>query len=335
MWPKGLVCHDSHEHSLSAFSPWVPGCSPTWRKRAEAGVETRPGQVTSNLKLPTLRKRVQLLPSMTPALDTTSHELYQLPDNRTLAYAVYGAPTGDPVVVHHGTPGSRLFGALLAEAAAERDLQLIVPDRPGYGESSPPPADWGWADWQADLTALLTGLSIDQAGIMGFSGGGPFALAAGQCDWATEVALISSVIPPAETPLTKVAKVPGALRLLFRVSGWLATLRGPESVVAQYTDRAVSERITENVAADFHEALRQGASAVARENRAFGSERIDPETLSVPVRAWHGSDDTNTPLGPVRTFVEAAGGDLQTAQSDHLGTLLDDTKEVFEWLKSE
>lgn len=269
---------------------------------------------------------------MTDRNTALSTETCRLPDGRTLAYSVSGPPDGGPVVAHHGTPGSRLFAAPLSAAAVAEGIRLIVPDRPGYGRSSPPPDGWTWEHWQDDLTTLLRAESVDRAAVMGFSGGGPFALAAARSEWADRLGLVSSVVPPADIGLVTLSRVPFAIRALFRLSSAIASVTGPEAVVTQYTDRSVSEAVAQAIADDFHEALRQGASAVARENRSFGGDAIERNGLSIPVRAWHGTRDGNAPLSPVRQFIDGIDGTMATSDSDHFGTLLDRQNDVFRWL---
>lgn len=254
-----------------------------------------------------------------------------LPDGRSLAYAIAGDPAGTPVVAHHGTPGSRLFAGLLADAAREAGVRLLVPDRPGYGYSTPPPEGWGWTDWPADFEALLNAESIDRAGVLGFSGGGPFTIAAAASDRAVRVGLVSALTPPAEGELATLARVPLALRALFRLSGGLARLVGPEIIVEQYTDRDVSEAVAEQVAVDFREALRQGARASARESRWAARRTLDSAGLDAPIRAWHGIEDTNTALAPLCALVMDVGGEVRTDDGDHLGTLLNRRWEALEW----
>lgn len=255
-----------------------------------------------------------------------------LSDGRTIAYTTSGDADGFPVVVHHGTPGSRLFAAILSEFASAEGVRLVVPDRPGYGRSSPPPRGWTWKDWRDDLTELAAAESIDRAGIVGFSGGGPFALAAASSDWASGLGLVSSVVPPAQNGLVRLSKIPFALRVLFRVSNAFASLTGPDVVVGQYTDRTVSEPVANAVADDFHEALRLGSKAVSRETKLFANSPPELERVDVPVRAWHGTRDENTPLAPVRRVVQDIDGTLVTSDTDHLGTLLDCGPDVFRWL---
>jgi pimeloyl-ACP methyl ester carboxylesterase len=255
-----------------------------------------------------------------------------LPDGRTLAYAVAGDSDGTPVLVHHGTPGSRLFAALLADAASAVGVRLVVPDRPGYGRSSRPPAGWTWADWRTDCERLLAAESVDHAASLGFSGGGPFALATATSDRTTRLGLVSAVVPPIDGWLATLARFPLAFRLLFGVSDAVARLGGPALVVGQYTDRDVADPVADAVAADFHEALRQGARAPARENRLFAADATEPTVPSVPIHAWHGTRDANTPVDPVRRFVRHAGGRVATPDTDHLGTLLDCRRDALAWL---
>jgi pimeloyl-ACP methyl ester carboxylesterase len=261
-----------------------------------------------------------------------STETCTLSDGRTLAYAVAGDEGGTPVVAHHGTPGSRLFASLLADAATEAGVRLLVPDRPGYGRSSSPPDDRSWRDWRSDFAALLDAESVERAGVVGFSGGGPFALAAGANERVRRVGLVSAVVPPADVALVRLSRVPLAVRVLFRLSSAYASVTGSDAVVGQYTDRAVSAADSRAVADDFHEALRQGAAAIARENRWFGSEWPGIGRQSATVRAWHGTGDENAPPSAVREFATDGDATLVTSESDHLGTLLDRRSEVLRWV---
>lgn len=183
------------------------------------------------------------------------------------------------------------------------------------------------------MTELLQGESIEKASVLGFSGGGPFALAAGRAEWVNRIALVSSVIPPSRNALAKLSKIPHTLRLLFRFSDKLATVRGAESVVRQYTDQTVSETVAQQIAEDFHEALRQNAKAVARENRSFTDGGFPQQQMTPTIRAWHGAEDTNTPIESVDKFIERNDGELIMAKSDHLGTLLECKQAVLHWLR--
>jgi pimeloyl-ACP methyl ester carboxylesterase len=68
-----------------------------------------------------------------------------------------------PVLVHHGTPSSRLITSHgpYERDAAERGLRLIGYDRPGYGESSPQPGRTV-ADTAADVRAICAELGMER-----------------------------------------------------------------------------------------------------------------------------------------------------------------------------
>jgi pimeloyl-ACP methyl ester carboxylesterase len=100
----------------------------------------------------------------------------QTPDGRTLAVEDTGDPAGRPILVHMGTPNSRLlYGPPVADAVS-RGLRLICYDRPGYGGSSPHPGR-KVADCAADVRAICAALGIDRLAMWGISGGGPHVLA--------------------------------------------------------------------------------------------------------------------------------------------------------------
>jgi pimeloyl-ACP methyl ester carboxylesterase len=99
-----------------------------------------------------------------------------LRDGRVLSYAVYGSRTGLPVIGFHGMPGSRIMMQVLEPAARSAGIRLIAPERPGYGRSSPQPRA-GLIEYQQDVRQLVEALDCDRFGVLGVSGGGPYALA--------------------------------------------------------------------------------------------------------------------------------------------------------------
>lgn len=102
-----------------------------------------------------------------------------LPDGRRLGFAEFGPPTGRGIVWLHGTPGARRQVPSEARVMAERDgLRIIGIDRPGIGSSTPHLYDdiTGFTD---DLAVVADRLGLDQFAVIGLSGGGPYALAAG------------------------------------------------------------------------------------------------------------------------------------------------------------
>jgi pimeloyl-ACP methyl ester carboxylesterase len=98
------------------------------------------------------------------------------PDGRTLAVQEGGDPDGKPVLVHAGTPNSRLlYGPHVADAAV-RGIRLIGYDRPGYGESDHQPGRTV-ASCAEDVRTICAALGISRLVTWGVSGGGPHVLA--------------------------------------------------------------------------------------------------------------------------------------------------------------
>src|SRR5690606_14168411 len=102
-----------------------------------------------------------------------------LRDGRTLGYAEYGVADGKPVLVFHGSPGTRLQVRAAHRPALARGIRIIAPDRPGLGLSSRLPGR-RIADWPDDVCELVDALGIDRCPVIGVSGGGPYAAA---CAW--------------------------------------------------------------------------------------------------------------------------------------------------------
>ncbi|MCL2134010.1 MAG: alpha/beta hydrolase [Candidatus Bathyarchaeota archaeon] len=103
-----------------------------------------------------------------------SHQITTLPDGRKLGYATIGK--GTPVMYFHGTASSRLEIHLLKQLTTKGKLQLITFDRPGYGLSTYKPRK-NLQDINSDLNFLADHLNIKQFNVLGWSGGGAFALA--------------------------------------------------------------------------------------------------------------------------------------------------------------
>jgi pimeloyl-ACP methyl ester carboxylesterase len=100
----------------------------------------------------------------------------ETPDGRVLAAVEGGDPNGAPVIVHHGTPMSRLLYEPHVADAKAHGLRLIGYDRPGYGDSTPQPGR-AVADAARDVATIADALGIERFATWGISGGGPYALA--------------------------------------------------------------------------------------------------------------------------------------------------------------
>lgn len=87
-----------------------------------------------------------------------------------------GNPAGVPVVYFHGTPGSRLDVSFGEDVAKDMGVRVVSFDRPGYGRSDAGP--YSLSRIAADVGVIADRLGVGRFAALGWSGGGPFALAA-------------------------------------------------------------------------------------------------------------------------------------------------------------
>jgi pimeloyl-ACP methyl ester carboxylesterase len=261
---------------------------------------------------------------------------------RTVAYAEYGDPGGRPVLFLHGTPGSRRLGELFDEVARREGVRVLAPDRPGYGDSDPWP-ERTLSDAGSFLAPVLEDAGVSRAGVVGFSGGGPQALAfaAERPDLVAGVDLVAGATPPDlqdEPPRTQrllgmlARRTPTLLSGLLRGQAWTARRGSPSVVVSQYTTEAGREELSaseaELVKEDFLAALGNSRSSTVTESRLLDAEwDVDPE---VPVRVWHGKRDGNVPVESARRLADRLGAETTVFETDHLTTLLRSRSDVLE-----
>ena len=107
-----------------------------------------------------------------------------------------GAPEGRPVLVHNGTPNSRLLYEPTVRLAENQGIRIIGYDRPGYGGSERDPGRTV-AGCAADVRAIATALGIERLAVWGISGGGPHAIACAALlpDLVPAVAVLASIAP--------------------------------------------------------------------------------------------------------------------------------------------
>jgi pimeloyl-ACP methyl ester carboxylesterase len=258
-------------------------------------------------------------------------------EGRVVGYAEYGDPGGEPMVVFHGTPGSSLLGGLLDAVASDRGVRLLVLSRPGYGPSTHWPGRT-LADTGAFVAPVLADAGVDRARFVGFSGGGPHALAVGAThpELVDGVDLVASAAPPSlvENPPATTRLLGALARRTPRLLGgllWAQTAvvnrRPPDAVLAQYTadPGAVPDAVGQVVKAEFLEAVGRQRSGVVLESRLL-DESWDVSLAAVEPRVelWHGRRDENVPLAATKRLHDRLpDSDLTVFEdSDHLHTLL-------------
>ena len=115
---------------------------------------------------------------MTTAPTTTPIDDHALRrgDGRRVAWSEWGTSDGSPVLLLHRNPGSRLFDPD-PEATKAAGVRLITLDRPGYGGTDPV-ADPTPAAVASDLAEVIDEAHLDLPALVGWSGGGMFAIEA-------------------------------------------------------------------------------------------------------------------------------------------------------------
>ncbi len=235
-------------------------------------------------------------------------------EGRRLSFAEFGTPRGAAIFWLHGTPGGRRQIPVEARLyAEENDVRIIGVDRPGIGTSTPHLYE-NVLDFAGDLAVLADNLGIDTMRVIGLSGGGPYALAAGAAlaDRVHGVGVLGGVAPtqgpdairgglvevaPYLAPLIGATRIPlsyalaAAIRLVKPLAGvgidaYAAVQpRGDKELLARPEFRAM-----------FLDDLIHGArfqvgaplADILLFTKHWGFEAAD---VHVPVRWWHGNAD--------------------------------------------
>lgn len=103
------------------------------------------------------------------------------PDGRALEVATLGDPSGHTVFFHHGTPGSAVMLSMFADVVERSGLFFVTMSRPGYGRSTRQEGR-RVVSVVEDVRCVLETLGRHQYVSVGWSGGGPHALACGAMD---------------------------------------------------------------------------------------------------------------------------------------------------------
>jgi pimeloyl-ACP methyl ester carboxylesterase len=211
-----------------------------------------------------------------------------------LEFAEYGDPGGLPVVLQPGTPATARGGELLDKAAGSHGVRLVAVTRPGYGACPATPP--GLASVADQVRLLADELGLERFGVLGLSGGGPYALAqaAATPDRLTRVVVAAGVAPG--EPVQDVAElVSEASQLAARFAGLDA-----EAFVAQLppAERFFREH-PEYVAAFIADVRRAVArpDGYVRDNLSWaGDWDVSPADLVVPVDLVYGDADGMVPI---------------------------------------
>lgn len=232
----------------------------------------------------------------------TRHDL-RIPDGRTLQVTDAGGDA--PVVVWHA--GSPQTGALIAPvlAAAETaGVRLVTWARPGYGASTRRPGR-SVADAAADAGLVADALGLTRFAAVGYSGGGPHAIAGAALlpDRVTAVATLAGIAPdPGSDDWFAGMASPTALRAARAGLDARATLPDefdPASFVE--ADWAALDGPWAALGEDAQAGGREGPFGLIDDDVAFAQPwGIDLGDVRVPALLVQGGDDRVVPPAHVR-----------------------------------
>jgi pimeloyl-ACP methyl ester carboxylesterase len=277
----------------------------------------------------------------------------RLADGRVLEYLAEGPADGTPLVFHHGTPFAAILFEPMVAAAARHGLRMVVHSRPGYAGST---AQVGRtvAAVAEDVGALLAELGAERFVTVGWSGGGPHALACaallpGRC---VAAATVAGVAPYAADGLAWLdgmgaenieefgAATAGVEPLTAYLSAQvdaLAEVRGDQiaaalgDLVSEVDRRALSDEFAEYSAAAFRKAVSAGIAGWRDDDLAFVRDwGFDLAAVQTPLTVWQGAEDRMVPFAHGRWLASRLpGASVQLLPTEgHLSLMLDRFEDI-------
>jgi pimeloyl-ACP methyl ester carboxylesterase len=240
-------------------------------------------------------------------------------DGRVLEYLVSGPPDGRTLLFQPGTPNSAALFRAIVQPAAELGLRTVSYSRPGYGQSSPRPGR-SVADAVPDVETVLDAVGAEQFVTLGWSGGGPHALATGALlsDRCQAVAVLAGVAPYPAAGIDwfagmgedNLAEFGAALAgpdqlsaLLESFAAELANVTGTAVTEAMAgllspVDRAaLTGEFADEMAAAMRRAVVSGIAGWRDDDLAFVRDwGFDLGKFRVPVDIWQGRQDRMVPF---------------------------------------
>jgi pimeloyl-ACP methyl ester carboxylesterase len=248
-------------------------------------------------------------------------DVFQIPgpDGRSVEVLTGGDPDGLPLLFHNGSPSSVAPFATFDAQVAGAGLRLVTFSRPGYGASTPRPAPGRYVDDVVESVAVLDHLGIGEFVTLGWSGGGPRALACAAVlpDRCLAAASLAGVAPYAAEGLDWFAGmaeenhaeyhaaeagpevyepyvVEHLLPMLHATPEQMADALG--GLVTPVDKAVVTDEFAEWMSRTFNHAAAQGAVGVRDDGlaavRPWGFELAD---IRVPTAIWQGRQDAMVP----------------------------------------
>jgi pimeloyl-ACP methyl ester carboxylesterase len=263
---------------------------------------------------------------MMSASSGVRRQLVALPDGRDLDAVVGGARSDTALLMILGRPtGAVPYGPAVA-IASERAMGYLSFARPGHARSTRAPGR-AVADVAQDIADLADALGFRRLFVVGWSGGGPYALAAAARlpERVESAAVIASLAPHREDGVD-LREWLGRDRFHMQWTGeglvedmeaWASELgRSGAEVRRQMADWAseadlevLEGDIADHIAAQYEDAFSTGIWGAHDESRSLVRDwGIDLEAISRPVAVWHGTEDNLVPVEHGRWLADHVAG---------------------------
>lgn len=225
-----------------------------------------------------------------------------------IAWNEYGAADGKPVFYFNGVLGSRLEAQPTDKIARDLGLRLITTDRPGYGDSEPQ-NDFRLLDWPDVISQLADRLNLTRFSILGFSGGGAYALACAHAipERIQHITIVGSTAPYASEAMQNhlcadfkplyelsVADEQAALQQVSQLASSPEALMDIVQAPLHSCDKALFKQhdIQQPYLDNMALAINTGVNGIVNDLRNVALPwQFEPEDIQLPVNLWHGRND--------------------------------------------
>ena len=237
----------------------------------------------------------------------------QLQDGRRLGFVEFGDPSGAPVFLFHDLWGNRSQRHPDDSILLRLGIRLVGVDRPGYGMSTRKPGR-GIMDVVDDVMLLSKALKLERFSVLGYSAGGPYALAcAYRFPQIVERCAVVAPLPPLDHAQGFQALHPFYGRLFQLASGnevffrllmkgffWFDSQRPPDQYIRELggvlslaDQQVLSNLDLFNSRREMWEDVRRGGSDILADEvitliRSWGYHL---QSIRVPVDVWWGDAD--------------------------------------------
>jgi pimeloyl-ACP methyl ester carboxylesterase len=220
--------------------------------------------------------------------------------DRELAYEFYG--TGKPLVLIHAFPFDGRMWSGTAQALVGH-CRVIVPDMPGFGESTLGSGDRSIAGMADDVAVILDNLGIERVTVGGLSMGGYVALAfAARYPARLERLILADTRAAADSDVVRAGRA-DALALVAK--------QGVEALV----ERQVAALLSPAASEDLREQVRnlgkqtpKGVSAGLRALRDRPDRQAELTSIACPTLVIVGKEDKISPSAEMSALASAISG---------------------------